>query len=374
MTAFPKLKSITLREVHLPIVHPFRTSFGVEEIKHAIIVEIRDEDGNTGWGETTVMNVPSYCYETIDTAWSIQTKFLIPRLSQLNKDQFDIDSLFSAWAPVRGHEFAKGGIEAALWALLAESTSKNLGAIYGASKQKIPTGVSIGIQKDVAALLERIQFFLDQGYQRIKMKIEPGWDHEIVKRVRDEFGDIKLMVDANSAYSLDDIGVLQQLDQYELMMIEQPLAYNDILMHKQLQDQLETPVCLDESIHNPRDAKLAIEYGACRIINIKPGRVGGYHNAIQIAKDNGQGAVWCGGMLETGIGRLHNVYLQARDEFIIPGDTSGSDRYYEKDIITPAVSVDDEGYIQVPTGNGLGAEINAEQLNEYTAGSLHIDF
>ena len=358
----------------MPLVHPFRTSFGIEEIKHAILVEVNDEEGNSGWGETTVMNVPSYCYETVDTAWSIQSKFLIPKLQELNEDQFDVGQLHQKWDPVRGHEFAKGGIEAALWALLAESFSKSLGEVYGATKDRIPTGVSIGIQPDLDKLLARIGSFLDLGYLRIKIKIEPGWDVAVVKAIRQEFGDIQLMVDANSAYTLDDIEVLKGLDQYELMMIEQPLAYNDILMHKQLQDQLQTPVCLDESIHNPRDAKLAMDYGACRIINIKPGRVGGYHNAIRIAKENGQGAVWCGGMLETGIGRLHNIFLQAREEFIIPGDTSGSDRYYARDVVDPAVSVDYQGYISVPKGTGLGHEVRTDVIDGYTTQAMTFKF
>lgn len=371
MQTFPKLNSITLREVRLPLVHPFRTSFGVEEIKHAILVEVQDEEGNRGWGETTVMNVPSYCYETVDTAWTIQTKFLIPRLASLNQDQFTIKELFDIWAPVRGHNFAKGGIEAALWSLLATSQKKNLGEIYGSTKEKIPTGVSIGIQKNQQDLLDRIGLFLDRGYRRIKIKIEPGWDTEVVRKIRQEFGDIQLMVDANSAYSIDDTDILLELDQFELMMIEQPLAYDDILMHKKLQDELDTPICLDESIHNPRDARLALEFGCCEIINIKPGRVGGYHNAIQIAEENGAGAVWCGGMLETGIGRMHNIYLQARQEFIIPGDTSGSDRYYENDVITPPVSVDDTGHITVPKGEGLGVQIETNQIEIYTAKELN---
>ncbi|MHA2501534.1 MAG: o-succinylbenzoate synthase [Candidatus Kariarchaeaceae archaeon] len=366
MDPFPTLRTITIREVQLPLVHPFRTSFGNATTKHAILVEIEDEDGNVGWGETTVEATPGYCYETVDTAWPMQTKFLIPKLKELNSDQFDIDALHKKWAPVRGHEFAKGGIEAALLALLAESQNKSLGDIYGSTKDKIPTGVSIGIQTDISKLLDRISTFIDQGYRRIKIKIEPGWDVEPVRAIREKFGDILLMVDANSAYTLDDIAILKQLDEFGLMMIEQPLAYNDILQHKFLQDELQTPVCLDESIHNPKDAKLAIDHGSCKIINIKPGRVGGYYNAIKIAEEVGVGAVWCGGMLETGIGRLHNIFLQARDEFSIPGDTSGSDRYFANDVINPAVRVDDQGYIAVPKGRGLGYEVNTDQVDAYT--------
>ena len=361
----PILKQIELISVKLPLVHPFRTSFGEEENKHAILVKITDSEGNIGWGETTVESKPGYCYETVDTAWNMQQKFLLPRLKEIATQEFTFKQLKSQWAHVRGHEFAKGGIEAALWSLIAVSSQKNLGEIYGASKEKIPTGVSIGIQKDIPQLLKRIEKFHNLGYRRIKIKIEPGWDVDVIKSIRKEFGDINLMVDANSAYSLDDIQVLQKLDQFNLMMIEQPMAYNDILMHKKLQDKLSTPLCLDESIHNPSDAKLAIEYGCCKIINIKPGRVGGFGNAIQIAKEIGPDKVWCGGMLETGIGRLHNIFLQARSEFTIPGDTSGSNRYFSPDIITPEVTVNDDGYIDVPNGPGFGFEVNKSQISKY---------
>ncbi|MDH5646204.1 MAG: o-succinylbenzoate synthase, partial [Candidatus Heimdallarchaeota archaeon] len=296
-----------------------------------------------------------------------QKDFLIPIMQGINyTEEPSIQSIYQTWHGIRGHEFAKSGIESALYSLIAEQKKVSLGDLYGSSKDKIPTGVSIGIQNDLESLLNRIDFFIKQGYQRIKMKIEPGWDYEVVSAVRKEFGDILLMVDANSAYSLNDkhVETLKKLDKFELMMIEQPLAYNDILAHKQLQAQLDTPVCLDESIHDPMGAQLALENDCCRIINIKPGRVGGYTNAIEIAKYGGAGRVWCGGMLETGIGRIHNLFLQARSEFTMPGDTSGSNRYFEKDIISPEVIVNDLGYITIPKGVGLGVTVLDDYLQD----------
>ncbi|MCE7734503.1 MAG: o-succinylbenzoate synthase [Candidatus Heimdallarchaeota archaeon] len=355
-----------LIEIELPLVHPFRTSFGSETHKQAIIVKLTDTEGNVGWGETAVSTNPGYCYETVKTAWHIQNDFLYPIIKkfQEDSDEFNIEKLIKTWGTVRGHDFAKGGIEAALWALKAEQENKSLGEMYGASKTEIPTGVSIGIQTDKQKLLDRIGSFLEKGYHRIKIKIEPGWDNEIIKAIRKEFGDIQLMVDANSSYTLSDkdLTVMKSLDQYGLTMIEQPLAYNDILQHQKLQAQMETPICLDESIHNPEDAKLALEVDACRIINIKPGRVGGYWNAVKIANDAGPGKVWCGGMLETGIGRIHNLFLQANSNFTIPGDTSGSDRYFENDIIEPAVEVNSKGYITVPKGPGLGVLVKENMI------------
>lgn len=351
------LQQIELIQVKLPLVHPFRTSFGEETHKNAILVKITDQNGNVGWGETSVEAKPSYCYETLQTGWHIQNDFLIPRISDVVKDEFTLSDVKTAWSPIRGHEFAKSGIESALWHLKAVSEEKSLGRLYGSTKEKIPTGVSIGIQPSIDDLLQRIDRFVNLGYQKIKMKIEPGWDNNVLKQVRKEFGDIPVMVDANSAYSLDDIEIFKSMDQYELMMIEQPLAYNDMFMHKILQDQITTPVCLDESIHTVTDAKYAIEFGCCKIINIKPGRVGGYENALKIASDIGKDAVWCGGMLETGIGRLHNMFFQARDEFTIPGDTSGSDRYFNPDIIDPPVRVDETGHITMPNGVGFGHEV-----------------
>ncbi len=360
-------------EVRIPLVHPFRTSFGVQKEKSAIIIKMTDDEGNVGWGESSLESVPGYCYETSGTAWLIQNEFLIPAFKGISEDTFpEIGDVHRVFAPIRGHEFAKTGLESAFWSLKASREGKSLGEMYGATKSKIPTGVSIGIQNRIEDLLQRISFFLDQGYKRIKIKIEPGWDYEVLKAVRKEYGDVPLMVDANSAYTLSDkdVEILKSLDRFDLMMIEQPLDYQDILMHKRLQAQISTPVCLDESIHTFNNALMAIEEDACRIINIKPGRVGGYYEAKRIAEALGKDKVWLGGMLETGIGRIHNLFIQAKEEFTIPGDTSGSDRYFKRDIITPHVLVDENGYIEVPRGEGLGFEVNEPLLKEYTVQHL----
>ncbi|MHA2249176.1 MAG: o-succinylbenzoate synthase [Candidatus Kariarchaeaceae archaeon] len=372
------IKSIQQIQVEMPLVHPFQTSFGVQNSSQSIIIKIEDEDGNIGWGETCVSTEPSYCYETTNTAFHIQKDFLLPKFREYSQSHeiISIPSLLNSWEPIRGHEFAKGGIEAGLWSLKAEQDNVSLGDIYGSEKSNIPTGVSIGIQPSLEALLLRIGKFINLGYKRIKIKIEPGWDTEVIGAIRKEYGDIQLMVDANSAYSLSekDIKTMQKLDGFNLMMIEQPLSYHDMLDHKKLQEKMTTPICLDESIHSPHDARLAFEFECCRIINIKPGRVGGYYNAITIAKESGKDKIWCGGMLENGIGRVHNLFLQARDEFTIPGDTSGSDRYYEYDIIDPAVCVDDNGFITLPKGKGLGVKVLEDKLDDYKTRSELVIF
>lgn len=358
---------VELFEIRIPLVHPFVTSFGEQREKAAILIKVTDADGNVGWGETSLEAHPGYCYETTTTAWYIQETYLIPQLQKLFQEKVPtIVELLTGFSGIRGHEFAKGGLESAYWALRAEQEKKSLGDFYGATKEKIPTGVSIGIQPNQQALLERIAAFINKGYHRIKIKIKPGWDSDIVAAVRQEFGDIQLMVDANSAYTLSDAHIqqLKKLDRFELMMIEQPLHYQDLLQHKKLQAQLQTPVCLDESIHTVSDAILAIEEECCQIINIKPGRVGGYYNAKIIAEKLGQNRVWCGGMLETGIGRVHNLFIQAKAEYNIPGDTSGSDRYFARDIITPQVEVDAQGYVRIPKGIGLGVEVDEERIRQ----------
>lgn len=357
-----KVKQIMVK---MPLVHPFTTSFGTQRDKYAILIKISDEEGNIGWGETPLERQPGYCYETTETAWYIQKEFLIPELLKLDT-LTGYEQLSEPYSKIRGHEFAKSGIEAAINTYVANKTGKSLGDLYGSVRSKVPTGVSIGIQPDIDKLLTRISTFLDQGYHRIKIKIQPGWDLEVLKRIRTEFGDIKLMVDANSAYSLNDVELFKAMDRYELMMIEQPLHYQDVLQHKKLQREIDTPVCLDESIHTVTEAIEAIEQECAQIINIKPGRVGGYMNAVEIARKLGKNKVWCGGMLESGINRVHNLFLQAREEFSIPGDTSGSNRYFEQDIIAPAVKVDDKGYITLLHGKGLGVEVLEDKIEDYS--------
>ncbi len=363
-----KIKSIELFDIRIPLVHPFTTSFGTETVKTGVLVRIEDSQGYVGWGESSVMADPGYSPETTETVWYILTEFLIPLFkTQIKMGKTNIPEMLGEWEKIRGHEFAKAGLESSLWALLSEQLGVSLGEIYGATKERIPTGVSIGIQKSLDELISRIEMFLSQGYKRIKIKIRPGWDVVPVQKIREEFGDILLMVDANSAYSLSEqhLEALKKLDDYNLMMIEQPLRHDDILAHCKLQKILNTPICLDESIHSVEQADLSLEMGCCKIINIKPGRVGGYYNSFLIASHN-SGKVWLGGMLESGIGRMHNIFIQAREEFKIPGDTSGSDRYFKKDIIEPPVTVDETGYIEVPRSPGLGIEVLEDVIKQHS--------
>ncbi len=353
--------------IKLPLVHPFETSFGIQKDKYAVIIKLTDDEGNVGWGETIADEYPGYSYETKETVWLIQRDFLIPQfLTKFDHDFPEIADVYSAFQHVRGHNFAKTGLEAAYWSLRADRERKSLGQYYGSTKNEIPTGVSIGIQESIKELISRIEFFVDQGYKRIKMKIKPGWDITVVKEVRDVYPDIPIMVDANSAYSLKDKDktIMRSLDRFDLMMIEQPLAFDDMLDHKLLQSEIETPICLDESIHSVNHAIQAINYDCARIINIKPARVGGYSKAIEIAENLGSGKVWLGGMLETGIGRMHNLFVQARDEYSIPGDTSGSNRYFERDIINPQVTVNKNGTISLPKGKNLGVEVDEEFIKQ----------
>ena len=365
------IKSVTLRHIEIPLLAPFRTSFGTQTVKDCILVEIKNYEGLSGWSEIPVTRDPGYSYETIKTAWHIAEDFLIPLLKD-NQPQggFETyDQLMGNFKHVRGHNLTKAGFEIAYWVLRAEQENKTLAEIIGSKSRPVPSGVSIGIQKNVDDLLKRINFFLDQHYQKIKIKIEPGYDVDIIRQIRGELPDTPLMVDANSAYTLNDINHLKQLDQYDLMMIEQPLHYLDIIDHIQLQKEMKTSICLDESIHSSDDARKALDSHACRIINIKVARVGGLIESKKIAeyvqKDPSWHA-WCGGMLETGIGRMVNVFLQTLSGFTLPGDTSGSDRYFAEDIIDPPVVVK-KGFINPPAnGSGLAVDINEEYISNLT--------
>ena len=373
------IKSITLRHVELPLLAPFRTSFGTQTIKDCILVEMKNSEGLSGWSEIPVTRDPGYAYETIKTAWHIAEDFLIPSLvnSQHQGGFETYEEFMNNFIHVRGHNLAKAGFEIAYWVLRAEQENKTLGEIIGSKSRPVPSGVSIGIQKNVSDLIKRINYFLDQKYQRIKMKIEPGYDLDVIAQIRKEFPSTPLMVDANSAYGLKDIQYLKKLDEFDLMMIEQPLHYLDIIDHIQLQKEMKTPICLDESIHSSEDARKALDSNACRIINIKVARVGGLMESKKISEyvqKNDSWQAWCGGMLETGIGRMINVYLQTLPGFTLPGDTSGSDRYFEKDIIDPAVVVED-GFIHPPkNGSGLAVDINEKFISEITTKEKVFDF
>lgn len=367
------ITSIKLRQLAMPLVHPFTTSFGTQTVKEGILVEMHDNEGHVGYSEIPLTSQPDYCYEDISTAWHVLGDFLIPAVLKNPEvgSTFSYTLLMEAMQPVRGHEFAKAGLEMAYWVLGAEREQVPLSRLLGADKTEVPVGVSIGVQEDLDTLLKRIGHFLDLGYKRIKIKIKPGWDVDVVKVVRAEYADIPLMVDANSAYSLRQIEYLKDLDPYQLMMIEQPLHYNDIIDHIKLQSELHTPICLDESIHSVDDARKALESAACSVINVKVARVGGLMNARLIAElcaTKPEWHCWCGGMLESGVGRMINIALQAIEGFDLPSDTSGSDRYFKEDLINPPVVVKD-GMVSVPKGKGLGAEVLEDVVDKYTVRS-----
>ncbi|MBI4465361.1 MAG: o-succinylbenzoate synthase [Acidobacteria bacterium] len=360
-----QLDIITLREIRMPLVAPFETSFGATRERRILLVEVGGE-GFSGWGEVTAPEGPFYNEETTDTAWHILKSFVIPSL--LAEPLPSAAAFTGRFERIRGHYMALGGLEAALWDWEARRAGKSLSAFLGGTHHEIPSGVSIGIQPTMEALLEKIQTEVAAGYQRVKLKIKPGWDAEVLERVRERFPRLRLMADANAAYTLADREHLKQFDRFYLMMLEQPLAHDDLLDHARLQQSLETPICLDESIRTVRQAEQAIEIGACRIINIKLGRVGGFLRARQI-HDCCQAAripVWCGGMLESGIGRAHNIALASLPNFVLPGDISASKRYWKQDVILPEVEVSPQGAIRVPQGPGLGYEVQRERIEQLT--------
>jgi o-succinylbenzoate synthase len=360
-----QIREVTLRELRMQLLSPFETSFGVTTERRILLLQVNVGDV-TGWGECVAGENPGYSPETIETAWHILRDHVWPILRDKNFDRAaDIDHLLRN---IRGHNMAKGGIEAAVWDAEAKQKGIALWKLLGGTRQEIACGVSIGIKDSLDQLAAAVQKELADGYQRIKIKIKPGKDLDQVKRLRQDFPKIKLMVDANSAYRLEDWSLLKQLDSFYLMMIEQPLGWDDLFAHVQLQKKLETPICLDECIHTLEHAQAAIELGACRIINIKLGRVGGYTVARQI-HDLCQAheiPVWCGGMLESGIGRAHNIALSTLPNFTLPGDVTASARYWHQDIIDPEVTVSPRGTIQVPDGPGIGFQPVMDRIEKLT--------
>ena len=361
-----KIERVILRQLRMPLVHFFETSFGRTYHRDIVIVEVQS-DGLSGWGEVTAGENPFYNEEWTGSVWPIVRDYAAPPV--MHKELASANDVAPLNAHIRGHNMARGGLEAAVWDLEARQFNKPLWQhIGGGHRKEIPCGVSIGIQDSVPRLIEKIERELNAGYQRIKIKIKPGWDVDIVRQVRERFPDIPLMTDANSAYTLGDIARLKQLDAFHLMMIEQPLGHDEIIDHAELQAQLQTPICLDECIRSAHQAEQAIRMKAGRIINIKLGRVGGFQEAKKVhnvAQSHGI-PVWCGGMLEAGIGRAHNIALSTLPNFVLPGDVSASKRYWTRDIITPAVEVSAQGTITVPTGPGFGYEIDHDFLNSVT--------
>jgi o-succinylbenzoate synthase len=369
-----KIQQVELFQIKWPLLAPFETSFGVSHHKEAILAKVTASSGVSGWGEYAA-DGPGYSYETLETGWHIARDYLIPMLFKAPVDKpTDLPERFK-W--VRGHNFAKSFLEGALWDIAAQQAGLSLrdfiGKVTGYTdlKDRLAVGVSIGIQPSTEALVERILGFRADGYHRIKIKIKPGRDLQDARAARAAIPGVPLMVDANSAYTLQDVDMLKQMDELDLLMIEQPLAYDDIYEHHKLQRQLKTRICLDESIHTPNDARFAIELGACKIINIKQGRVGGLTNAIAV-HDIAMAAgvpVWKGGMLETGIGRALNVALAALPNFSLPSDLSASNRYYKEDLIEPGFALDKDNMLPVPTGPGLGVTLATDRLARATVRS-----
>ncbi|MCK6600583.1 MAG: o-succinylbenzoate synthase [Bacteroidetes bacterium] len=360
-----RIDRIELIHVKLVLVSPFVTSMGVELDEEHIIIRV-DGEGVTGWGESVAEGTPFYSYETVSTAWPVLSGFLIPWT--LGKTFSSVGDAIQSWEKVRGHRMAKAGLEAALWDLFAKAEGRSLASLLGGKKDRVDVGVSIGIQDSVPHLLSKVDGYLKEGYQRIKIKIAPGQDLDLVKGIRKEFPDIRLQVDANSAYSLADIPLFKAMDDDRLILIEQPLGYDDIYFHSKLQKELRTPVCLDESIHSEADTLAALELDSCRIINIKPGRVGGFSESKKIHDLclSRNVPVWCGGMLESGIGRAGNVALASLPGFTLPGDISASKKYYAFDIVDPEFTVNPDGTMTVPTGPGIGVEVNMKNLDRVT--------
>ena len=361
------LERMELREIELPLKSPFETSFGCTTRRRILIVRVFDKTGASGYGECVASEGPFYNHETVDTAWLITAKYVGPLLTKAQVET--AGEVNAALAPIRGNQMAKGGVEAAIWDLEAKIAARPLWQHLGGVRDEINCGVSIGLQETVETLIDKVAHELDSGYQRIKIKIKPGKDVQLVEVVRARFPDITLSVDANSAYSLNgDLSVVKQFDQYNLLMIEQPLAPGDLVDHAKLQREIKTPICLDESIVSLADARHANELGSCRIINIKLGRVGGHTEVrlIQAYAVKHGIPVWCGGMLETGIGRAHNIALSTLPGFTLPGDVSASARYWDEDIIEPPVSVSRQGTIKVPTTPGIGYEVNEARIEALT--------
>ena len=360
------IQSIELREIRLPLIHFFETSFGRTIERRILLARLTDANGVEGWGECTAGEGPFYSEEWTETAWTTLSEFLGPMI--LNQQFESAAHAFSLMKPVRGHRMAKAAIETACWDLEAKNAGVPLWKHLGGTRPEISCGVSIGIQDTPEMLLEKIRREVDAGYQRIKIKIKPGWDLKIIERVRKEFPEIRLMGDANSAYKLSDVPLFQQLDSFNLMMLEQPLAHDDIFDHATLQRQIKTPVCLDESIHSAEDATHAVSLGSCKIINVKLGRVGGHAEAKRIEKvtRNNEMPIWCGGMLEAGIGRAHNIAMSTLAGFTLPGDVSASARYWAEDIIEPPVRVSARGTITAPDAPGIGFAVNLPRIEALT--------
>lgn len=360
-----RIDRVNLFHVRMRLKAPFETSFGVEQDRDCVVVRV-ERHGTAGWGECVASAGPWYSYETWQTAWQILSEFLIPLV--LGKDFDGPEAVFDLLGPVRGHPMAKAGLEMAIWDLAARQRNVPLATLLGGTRERVPVGVSVGVQPSIEQLIERVEGFVDDGYGRVKIKIKPGWDMEVTRELRRHFPDLRLQVDANSAYGLDDAPIFAAMDDLGLLLIEQPLDHDDIYDHAALQRQIRTPICLDESIGSVDHARMALALGSCGNINIKPGRVGGHTPSIRIHDYcYGRGVpVWHGGMLETGIGRAHNLALASLPGFTLPGDISASSRYYDVEIVDEPFVLNDDSTITVPTGAGIGVKIDDRALLGHT--------
>ena len=351
-----KIERIELHHIELPLAHPFETSFGREIDRPCILVSVCAE-GLTGWGECVAGDGPWYSYETIGTAWHVLRDFLAPAvLGQEVESPADVVARFRR---VRGHQMARAALEDAMWDLLAQAQGIPLASMLGGQAERVKVGVSVGIEQTLGELFDKVERYVGEGYGRVKLKIKPGWDVDVIRAVRERWPDLSLQVDANCAYTLADAPTLRELDQFDLLLIEQPLHHDDIVDHAKLQAQLSTPICLDESIHSPEHARWALDIAACRVINIKVGRVGGLTASRQIhdlCAERGV-PVWCGGMLETNVGRAANVAVATLPNFKLPGDISASARYYQRDIAAPNFVLNDDSTLSVPSEPGLGVHV-----------------
>ena len=358
-----KIDRAEIREIRMELREPFEVSSGVSHDRRVLLVTLH-VGALAAWGECVASETPAYSYETTDTAWSILTGLILPRASGLVMESSA--DLLNVFEGIRGHPMAKAAVEMAAWDLEAKARGGSLASLVGGVRDSVPVGVSIGLQPTDDGLFRRVAEYLEEGYVRIKVKIKPGRDIGMLRGLRDRFPDVSLMADANSAYSLGDLPHLKEMDGLDLMMIEQPLAHDDYLDHARLQGEIKTPICLDESIRSVGDAALALELGACRIINIKPGRVGGLAaaKAIHDLCVEREIPVWCGGMLESGVGRAHNLALASLPGFTLPGDISASQRYWTEDIVTPEFVLDG-GAINVPSGPGIGVDVREDLVDAW---------
>ena len=363
------IESITLHHLSMPLVAPFETSFGRETDRQCILITIQSE-GLTGYGECVASYDPGYSYETTGTAWHILKDFIAPLiLGRDIEDALDFQSLVER---IRGHHLAKAGVEMAIWDLLGKQNGKSLRELFDGERKKVEVGVSVGIQESADAMVRTVEAYLDKGYRRVKIKIKPGREIEETSAIRKKYPGLRLQVDANSAYTLETSDVLKPLDDLNLLLIEQPLFEDDIWDHRKLQAEFKTPICLDESIVSPRHARYALEMEACRNINIKSGRVGGLSQGIMIhdyCLEKGI-PVWCGGMLETGVGRASNLAIATLPGFVLPGDISASDRYYHRDITNERFTLNEDSTIDVPDEPGLGVTLDEEALDQFTISKL----